>query len=607
VLDDATKNRTAENNNIEENAQVFMEGITKFEKDADAWKKIRTSKKLKDCFIVEHYAGPVTYTVHEWVEKNADKLPPDVYRCLEESKSSFVSEICQALNPESMLSSARSNRGPPGPMSPKSPSKKSTTIAAGFKGKLGSLAMTLKQCSCHFVRCIKTNMRKEKDVFEEDLVLSQLAYTGMLATLNIRRQGYPLRLSKEEFLEKYSFLAGTEDVTLALLLDKINKLVPELLLQRKGHLELYLKRHPLVEGKTMVLGREWLASELTELRAKFQKEEARREAEKRLRAEEEARRKAEEEARLRAEEKARLKADESTAPKTSSVEGEDGAVEADSASTSGLQLGETVQDNRMPDTDFALSRMRTKKKKRDLHLSVGIEVASSHNVTKYIDKKSYDSLVGQLFKRYDLNRCGALTSAMDLEQLTTNLAYQLSVMKGVTIPPEDVQQAVNALVNDNPALCLKGFQQWFTTSILEPAGYVVATTPVISDAQFMKEKNCELQQLQEALLTSARSRRKEIKKQVEALDAEIKALSAAFVRPSVIPCPPIQSEAEPVSCEPASLPSEAEPGTVQQLLKKVDQLEKMCERQERDIRSLKGVIKDLSDENMTLKVQLALA
>jgi len=228
-------------------------------------------------------------------------------------------------------------------------------------------------------------------------------------------------------------------------------------------------------------------------------------------------------------------------------------------------------------------------------------------VTKYIDKKSYDSLVGQLFKRYDLNRCGALTSAMDLEQLTTNLAYQLSVMKGVTIPPEDVQQAVNALVNDNPALCLKGFQQWFTTSILEPAGYVVATTPVISDAQFMKEKNCELQQLQEALLTSARSRRKEIKKQVEALDAEIKALSAAFVRPSVIPCPPIQSEAEPVSCEPASLPSEAEPGTVQQLLKKVDQLEKMCERQERDIRSLKGVIKDLSDENMTLKVQLALA
>ena len=124
------------------------------------------------------------------------------------------------------------------------------------------------------MRCIKTNKAKVKELFEEDLVLSQLAYTGMLATLNIRRQGYPLRLYKEDFLEKYRYLLPDQRGDVAALITHIHSMVPALAAARPGKLEPYLMEEPLIEGKTMVLGREWLVLELAENRRCMRNEAA---------------------------------------------------------------------------------------------------------------------------------------------------------------------------------------------------------------------------------------------------------------------------------------------------------------------------------------------
>ena len=191
----------------------------------------------------------------EWVEKNMDKLPDDVYRTLSASTDLiFLQPTFVALQETAKGGSS------------------SSYIASGFKKKLQVLEKDLSACQTTFVRCLKTNKQKIPCRFEDDLVLSQLAYTGMLATLNIRRQGYPLRLPKREFLKKYAYMlpGDHKDINsskaLSTLVYHINQMVPELARGAPGTVEPYLLEEPLLEGKTMVLGREWLVLELAERR-----------------------------------------------------------------------------------------------------------------------------------------------------------------------------------------------------------------------------------------------------------------------------------------------------------------------------------------------------
>ncbi|CAI7988969.1 Unconventional myosin-IXa [Geodia barretti] len=74
---------------------------------------------------------------------------------------------------------------------------------------------TLERTNPHFIRCIKSNSRKAPCQFDEDLVLRQLRYTGMVQTVQIRKAGYSVRISFEDFYEKYQFLMGVRRSDLA--------------------------------------------------------------------------------------------------------------------------------------------------------------------------------------------------------------------------------------------------------------------------------------------------------------------------------------------------------------------------------------------------------
>ena len=87
---------------------------------------------------------------------------------------------------------------------------KNPSVFGAFKSDLFSLVGTLSECNTSFVRCIKPNTAKKPEIYESDLVLTQLAYTGMLSTLKITKMGYPARLKHQDYMDTYRCLAPDE-------------------------------------------------------------------------------------------------------------------------------------------------------------------------------------------------------------------------------------------------------------------------------------------------------------------------------------------------------------------------------------------------------------
>ncbi|XP_064649169.1 unconventional myosin-IXb-like isoform X22 [Lineus longissimus] len=84
--------------------------------------------------------------------------------------------------------------------------KQGSSVGSQFQSSLTLLMQTLDQANPFFIRCIKSNADKTPCVFDEEIILRQLRYTGMLATVEIRRLGYNYRLAFDEFIHHYKIL-----------------------------------------------------------------------------------------------------------------------------------------------------------------------------------------------------------------------------------------------------------------------------------------------------------------------------------------------------------------------------------------------------------------
>ncbi|KAF2345080.1 Myosin head motor domain, partial [Trinorchestia longiramus] len=62
------------------------------------------------------------------------------------------------------------------------------------------------RCNPWFIRCIKPNTEKAPLKLDMPCVLEQLRYSGMLQTIQIRQQGFPVRLPFALFAYRYRCL-----------------------------------------------------------------------------------------------------------------------------------------------------------------------------------------------------------------------------------------------------------------------------------------------------------------------------------------------------------------------------------------------------------------
>ncbi|KAJ7993176.1 hypothetical protein DPEC_G00269720 [Dallia pectoralis] len=90
--------------------------------------------------------------------------------------------------------------------------KKTPSISAQFQTSLTKLLETLGRAEPFFIRCIRSNSEKKEMCLNENLVVQQLRYTGMLETVRIRRSGYGAKYTFQEFIEQFRVLLP-KDVT----------------------------------------------------------------------------------------------------------------------------------------------------------------------------------------------------------------------------------------------------------------------------------------------------------------------------------------------------------------------------------------------------------
>uniref|UniRef100_A0A3B4E5A8 non-specific serine/threonine protein kinase n=1 Tax=Pygocentrus nattereri TaxID=42514 RepID=A0A3B4E5A8_PYGNA len=201
--------------------------VDKFE-DNLRYKYFWRPKRVELSFGIQHYAGKVLYDVNGFLEKNRDTLPADIVVVLRTSENKLLQQLFSSpLTKTGNLATSRArvtaaSRSLPPQLSTgrskvdtmemmrhpeETTNMRRQTVASYFRYSLMDLLSKMVVGTPHFVRCIKPNDDRQALRFSKDRVLVQLRYTGILETVNIRRQGYSHRITFSEFVNRYYYLA----------------------------------------------------------------------------------------------------------------------------------------------------------------------------------------------------------------------------------------------------------------------------------------------------------------------------------------------------------------------------------------------------------------
>ncbi|KAM6963110.1 unconventional myosin-VIIb [Aplochiton taeniatus] len=167
-------------------------------------------------FGIQHFAGVVNYDSKGFLEKNRDTLSADLVQLVETSANKLLK---MAFHSELSSNTTKPSANPKFIMTPKNSlrvrsqaadaKKRVLTLSGQFRQSLDALMKTLTACQPYFIRCIKPNDFKKPMLFDRDLCIRQLRYSGMMETIRIRKAGYPIRYTFSEFMERYRVLLNS--------------------------------------------------------------------------------------------------------------------------------------------------------------------------------------------------------------------------------------------------------------------------------------------------------------------------------------------------------------------------------------------------------------
>ncbi|KAH8379162.1 hypothetical protein KR009_003331 [Drosophila setifemur] len=158
-------------------------------------------------FGIKHYAGCVIYAVDGFVEKNRDVQQDVLFDYMSRSTDLFVKDLSKYQDPQFLNVIQNISTYPRGS------TKTKATVSDHFRHQLQSLIDVLQNTKPWYVRCIKPNLLKRANDYDNSLVLDQLKYLGIVDIIRIRREGFPIHLSHEDFIIKYKCLMQQKSFT----------------------------------------------------------------------------------------------------------------------------------------------------------------------------------------------------------------------------------------------------------------------------------------------------------------------------------------------------------------------------------------------------------
>ena len=150
--------------------------------------------KKPTTFCVKHYAGEVSYEIDGFLTKNKDRILDDLSALMKKSTIKLLSTELFSGEVD-RVSEERTSTG------------KYKTQSRKFSDQLTGLMNMLHSTQPHYIRCIKPNPTKAPLEYLGHMVEEQLLYSGVFEATDIRKKGYPFRLSHLRFYRKYWLLA----------------------------------------------------------------------------------------------------------------------------------------------------------------------------------------------------------------------------------------------------------------------------------------------------------------------------------------------------------------------------------------------------------------
>lgn len=150
-------------------------------------------RKSKDAFLVQHSARDVEYTIAKFISKNKDEISQAISDTIAASTQPNVVKIWNYLCGNEKLPDTKNVKVGP----------KDKQLCYKFRLDISSLMGKLEACSCHFVRCMRPNETKKPGDLFPSVVLQQIKYMGILDTIKVRKDSFPVRKTYKDFVERY--------------------------------------------------------------------------------------------------------------------------------------------------------------------------------------------------------------------------------------------------------------------------------------------------------------------------------------------------------------------------------------------------------------------
>ncbi|CAG5073246.1 Similar to MYO3A: Myosin-IIIa (Homo sapiens) [Cotesia congregata] len=187
------------------------------------------------CFAVNHFSGRVVYQAEGFLDKNRNFLSPEVVQLIRQSQFDMIRFLFQCpitktgnlYSTTTMTKRIFNNKDDRNYLTTRdkypnrisvlaSQSRVQQTVSIYFRYSLMDLLQKMVSGTPQFVRCIKPNDLSSPQLFDNEKVIKQLRYTGVLETIRIRQNGFSHRISFADFLKRYCFLAfGWDETVLA--------------------------------------------------------------------------------------------------------------------------------------------------------------------------------------------------------------------------------------------------------------------------------------------------------------------------------------------------------------------------------------------------------